>query len=148
MWKSAIVVMIMILIAFPAVPMINSPFISTQSEQKGEPTIISTDEQSEKSLVAEEFGGYKICFNCHVEAKGFGDCSVLFLKPLSESTYSAKWMHMWLYSDAEITVDDWHHSGRGAIYMLDYNGEYEFDDVNHTYTIDGKALFCFAMGRR
>lgn len=142
-----VVVMIIGLIMLPAVSMTNSPLLSAQPEQKRQSTIISACEQPEKPSFAEKLWNFKIGFNCHVEAEGFGDCSVLFLKSLSESTYSAKWMHMWFYSGAEIIVDDWHHSGKASIYMVGYNGRYEFDDATHTYILNGNASFCFAIGK-
>ena len=142
-----VVAMVLTLIALPVIPMTSSPFLIAQYGQYSKLIIIFTDEQSPKSSFIEKLEDYKIGFNCHVEAKGFGDCSVLFLKPLSEDTYSAKWIHIWFYSDAEIIVDDRYHSGEGAIYIIGYNGRYEFNDVAHTYTIDGNALFCFAMGK-
>ena len=107
----------------------------------------STKTFVEQKICDRETIDHKVCFKCHVEANGYGDCALsLFIQP-SEGDCFAGWVHMWFYSNASIMVDYWNYEGKGVIDLIGYTGLFEFNETTHTYTVNGDALFCFARGK-
>ena len=106
------------------------------------------DGEGVEQSAIEQFDNYKIGFNCHVEYEGPGICFFNIFVKTGKDTYFATMTHMWsVYSDTEITVDDWHHTGKGVVHMIGYTGKYEYNDTTQIFAFDGDALFCFARGK-
>lgn len=105
-------------------------------------------EKSKTKSVTEQFGNYKIGFNCHVEYEGPGICFFNIFVKTGKDTCFTTMTHMWsVYLDTKITVDGWHHTGKGVVHMVGYTGKYEYNDTTQIFTFDGDALFCFARGK-
>ncbi|MCD6571844.1 MAG: hypothetical protein J7K62_01070 [Thermoplasmata archaeon] len=90
---------------------------------------------------------HKICFNCHVTIRGYGHFSALLLfVNMIEGRCSALWLYMW-FSNATITVDNWHYKGKCNIHLVGYHGEFLENESTHFFNIDGHATFCLVRGK-